>query len=194
MRGSGIGLWPLPPILRNIVDRFVLTDHPDKLLWKISSNDSFSVKQYYLAKRAPLPKQHLIALIWQSWIPPKINGLIWKLFHQVVPTDNKIISLGFQMPSKSRCCSFPTQESSAHLFLHSDLARPGWRFLAQVFDKPPPSSMLSLKTYWFASTNPKRFLDCLALGMAASLLLEIWVARNKVLHGENHGNIPALLI
>ncbi|KAL9670115.1 hypothetical protein QQ045_007666 [Rhodiola kirilowii] len=87
----------LPPILRILVDRFVLTDQPDKLLWKNSRNGSFSVKHYYLAKRVPLPIQRLFTLIWKSWIPPKISGLLWRLFHQVVPTDDKIIRLGFQM-------------------------------------------------------------------------------------------------
>ncbi|KAL9682314.1 hypothetical protein QQ045_014110 [Rhodiola kirilowii] len=40
----------LPPVFRNIVDSFVLNDQSDKLLWKVSSNGSFLVNQYYLAK------------------------------------------------------------------------------------------------------------------------------------------------
>ncbi|KAL9673176.1 hypothetical protein QQ045_029430 [Rhodiola kirilowii] len=179
----------LPPMIRSHIDNYSLSNHPDQLHWHGSATGTFSVKEFYSSRHSPQPKQRLFSLIWKQWIPPKISGFLWKLFHKVLPTDEVVQRICFLLPSRCRCCTRPSVETQAHLFIHIDVAKPMLDFIATIFDKPSPSTFTKMKTVWFSSTNTKRYMDYLALSLAYCVLWEVWCSRNKYAHGQPPGDI-----
>ncbi|KAL9688836.1 hypothetical protein QQ045_033260 [Rhodiola kirilowii] len=137
----------LPGSLSDVVNNISLGVGPDKLRWKGCSSGTFTVWKYYLNHRRTLPKQRLFDNIWQVWIPPKSSGLVWKRFHKVIPIDDSVKRLGFQLPSKCHYCKVSACETMDHLFCQSDIAKAGWEFLAKLFYKTVPHNIIQLKYY-----------------------------------------------
>ncbi|KAL9679906.1 hypothetical protein QQ045_017777 [Rhodiola kirilowii] len=112
-----------PVISRDVLHNIQLTDYPDKLSWRVSPWGNFTTTAFYNYKRRNMPKSKLFDNLWQNWIPPKLSGLIWKLWRRGLPTDEAISNLGIPITSKCRCCLQHNKESSIHLFIHSDVAK-----------------------------------------------------------------------
>ncbi|KAL9669607.1 hypothetical protein QQ045_007154 [Rhodiola kirilowii] len=141
----------LSGVTRNVTDTFQLSNNPDKLCWRGAISGVFTTIAYYDQIRKSLPKNKLFKLSWQPWIPPKISVFLWRMWHHSLPTDDNIIKCGISMVSKCWCCRSPRREETEHLFIHSELARPAWNFLAYIFDKPVPEAMVHLQQVWFIS-------------------------------------------
>ncbi|CAM8923331.1 unnamed protein product [Rhodiola kirilowii] len=188
-----ISSW-LPDFTRNILPNIHLNDQPDRLCWRGSPDGTFTAKTFYNNIRRNKPKSKLFDNIWQIWIPPKLSGIVWKLWRSGIPTDEDIAKLGIPIVSKCRCCSLPNKESSLHLFVFSDVAKGIWKFLSMIFGKRPPSNLLRLKKDWFIDIKTKDFLDCLALTMACCAIWEIWKYRNCIMFDKEVPNIQRNLI
>ncbi|KAL9685913.1 hypothetical protein QQ045_023367 [Rhodiola kirilowii] len=183
----------LPPAGRVIINQLHLNDRPDKLIWTGNNSGTFSAKDYYLSIRKVSPKSTLFGNIWKAWIPPKVSGLVWKFFHQAVPTDDAVKRLGILLPSRCNCCVSPVNETANHLFIRSDVAKEGWKFLAIVFNKITPFTYRQLRAEWFLQSNPKNFMECLAFSLSCCALWEIWCYRNDRMHGKVSKNINRCL-
>ncbi|CAM8936846.1 unnamed protein product [Rhodiola kirilowii] len=193
VKGNKFASW-FPAISRDVLRNIQLNDYPDMLSWRVTPGGIFTTKAYYNYKRRNMPKSKLFDNLWQNWIPPKLSGLVWKLWHRGLPTDEAISNLGIPITSKCRCCLQHNMESSNHLFLHSDVAKSTWKFLGLIFGKRPPSSMLRLKRDWFIDINLKDFIDCLALTLACCAIWEIWNYRNCIMFDKETPNIQRNLI
>ncbi|KAL9670846.1 hypothetical protein QQ045_008405 [Rhodiola kirilowii] len=183
-----------PSFNREIFANIQFNDQTDKLSWRGSPEGKFTAKAYYNYKRRNMPKSKLFDNIWQSWIPPKLSGLVWKLWCRGLSTDDAISRLGIPVTSRCRCCSQPSKESANHLFIGSDVAKTTWKFLSMIFGKKPPSSILRLKKDWFIDVKIKDFFDCLALAMACCAIWEIWNYRNCIMFDKETPNIQKKLI
>ncbi|KAL9679405.1 hypothetical protein QQ045_017264 [Rhodiola kirilowii] len=150
-----------------------LSDNPDKLIWRGAASRIFSTKACYEKIRETAPKSNMYKHLWHPWIPPKISVFVWKLWHRAVPTDDNISRCGISLASRCWCCINRKREEMEHLFLQSDLAKSLWNFVAPIFEKPIPRSMVQLQHDWFEKLKRKNYLDCLALCMAVCGLWKI---------------------
>ncbi|KAL9675150.1 hypothetical protein QQ045_003351 [Rhodiola kirilowii] len=170
---------------RGIVNDFILCEREDKLLWRGSESGSFSVKMFTRLDVLLFQRINFLP-IYGSWIRLKISALVYRIFHQVVPTDDAVIKIGFQFPSKCNCCTSPKSESLSHLCIHSDISKPVWQLLALLFNKEVALNIYMLGKFWISSANLKFCMDCLAMCMACCSLWEIWLYRNNMIHGQKN--------
>ncbi|KAL9687628.1 hypothetical protein QQ045_032033 [Rhodiola kirilowii] len=169
----------LPPNLNHILDDIQLSREPDRLLWRGSQTGEFTVKKAFLAFRTPLPKNRVFANLWQTWLPPKVSAIVWKLFRNIVPTDDNVAKVGFSLPSKCLCCESPQSETIDHLFFKSDVARKCWKFIGNLFDEGIPENKLDLAVGCFWKPDLNNFMNCLHLALACCC---VWELTLDILH------------
>jgi len=77
--------------------------------------------------------QHLnwAKLIWHASVPPSKSFLVWRLFHDKLPTDENLIKRGLQFPSVCSLCG-SNQETTSHLFLDFPFAISVWNWLSSI--------------------------------------------------------------
>ncbi|KAL9659286.1 hypothetical protein QQ045_024091 [Rhodiola kirilowii] len=94
----------------------------DLFIWKGSNLRIFQLNSFdYLSKKivyAPLGRSDM-----QNWIPSKISCFLWKIFLQVVPTEDNVRRAGVPIASRCVCCLVPSIESISHLFFDGDVGR-----------------------------------------------------------------------
>ncbi|KAL9659108.1 hypothetical protein QQ045_021151 [Rhodiola kirilowii] len=177
-------LGMLEGVLRGVVDNFLLSNKPDRLLWRGCESGKFTTKAYYESIRPAMPKSNLFKHTWHAWLPPKISAFLWKLWRKALPTDDNIIRIGFLTTSKCWCCKHSSIETLDHIFIKSDLAAQAWPLLAWLFDKKAPSRISMLQQDWFVNSSSSNFMDCLSFGLAACSVWEIWLSRNNAMYGD----------
>ena len=50
---------------------------PDTIIWKLSSDGSYSTKTAYLAQFAGLVQSNLQTIVWKAWAPQKCKFFAW---------------------------------------------------------------------------------------------------------------------
>ena len=106
----------------------------DRMIWKPSHDGNLSFKDAYLFHTSS-HSQHInwAKSIWHIMIPPSKSLLVWRLFHNKLPTDDNLILRGCYIPSVcSLCCS--TQETSQHLFLDCPFAVQLWSWFVSILN------------------------------------------------------------
>lgn len=177
----------VPPEEQHVFETVIFNDQEDRFVSKLTVDGSFTIKAYYnhLVDQSNRTRYPWGTIIWRSWIPPKISCLLWKLYHNVVPTDEAITKLGLSIVSKCTCCTAHTRETATHLFFEGELASSIWSRLAAIFDRPRPHGKGSLLRFWLKG-DMKDYMDNLASGMAGCVLWELWKARNDKIFNDTH--------
>jgi len=132
--------WSVPQVFLNAYPQLQLklflttvpnTYKEDKIIWKPSHDGNLSFKDVYMF-HTPQP-QHLnwAKLIWHASIPPSKSFLVWRLFHDKLPTDENLIKRGLQFPSICSLCG-SNQETTSHLFLVCPFAISIWKWLFSI--------------------------------------------------------------
>ncbi|KAF5186186.1 Ribonuclease h domain [Thalictrum thalictroides] len=98
----------------------------DTRVWLHFTDGKFSIKSYVQLIQGNQRRQGLFKKIWNPWTPTKVSFVIRKLLKGAIPVDSAIVRCHIPMVSKCICCSQPSEESSLHLFIQSDLAKPVW--------------------------------------------------------------------
>jgi len=92
-----------------------LEDKDDLLIWKHSTSGTLSLKEAYQFKKPQTATLNWASKIWCKDIPPLKSLLVWRLMHDKVPTDEKLMERGCSIPSMCSLCSIHT-ETTFHLF------------------------------------------------------------------------------
>ncbi|XP_021991610.1 uncharacterized protein LOC110888390 [Helianthus annuus] len=100
-----------------MVGNVQLSSFNDSWSWTQESNGAFSVaavKRWLRTKRYEVPVQFMM---WESWIPLKINIFIWRLELDRLPTREALFKRKLNIPDLS--CPFceSVQESSIHIIV-----------------------------------------------------------------------------
>ncbi len=83
----------LPTNLVNIILTIRIPDFdtPDKTVWKLSGNGSFSVKTAFQStKHHSKPRKIEFDWIWSSSLPPQIKNFLWKITADALPTKARL--------------------------------------------------------------------------------------------------------
>ena len=100
----------------------------DSLLWRWSSNGTFSVHSYYLWLEYGGMVNTEFTAIWSSKIPLKIKIFLYLLKRNKVLTKENLISKGWT--GDTSCVFCGAFESTDHLFVHCPFTIQIWRWIS----------------------------------------------------------------
>lgn len=66
----------------------------DRLVWKDSSTDCLTLKEAYIHKSIPGNNIHWANKTWSPYIPPSKSLLAWRIMHDRMSTDEKLMEKG----------------------------------------------------------------------------------------------------
>ncbi|XP_045794076.1 uncharacterized protein LOC123888954 [Trifolium pratense] len=178
--------WHIPPSLnhmfpnlKNLVHHITLPVDcsSDQLCWNHSSSGTISWKLAYEFKRKKLITRHWARSIWSNDIPPSKSLLVWRLMHDKLPTDEKLMERGFNLPSMCSICH-KFAESTFHLFFECTFAQSIWCWFASVLNTSLQfQSIEEIWHLWDNSWSPQCKLSIKAA--LIYLLNAIWSTRNN---------------
>uniref|UniRef100_A0A8I6YB20 Reverse transcriptase zinc-binding domain-containing protein n=1 Tax=Hordeum vulgare subsp. vulgare TaxID=112509 RepID=A0A8I6YB20_HORVV len=127
-------------LVRRLMD-VSLSDDPDMIVWKLTSNDTFSVKSMYdhVIDSALIPKS---SHIWNVKVPLKLKIFLWFVHKGVVLTKDNLAKRNWK--GNRRCIFCETYETIKHLFLDCPMAKILWRSIHIAFNITP---LLALTCY-----------------------------------------------
>ena len=125
------------------------------------------------------PSNFPIAIIWNSWVLPKVSFFAWEATWSKVLTLDLVRKRGWSMENKCFLCH-EEQESIDHVLIHCDKTRFAWHILFSLFGVSwvLPSSMRELLLSWhgsFVGRKRKKVWQAIPL----CLLWTIWKERNN---------------
>ncbi|KAF4373756.1 hypothetical protein G4B88_009330 [Cannabis sativa] len=177
------------PRVGNQIGRVELLSNGDKdnLIWRDSTDGSFSVRQAYLSLIKP--RLGMCSNVWKEiWKVPvheRVKLFLWKVCKDILPCGSRLRTV-FGNDSHCVLCS-DGEDSIPHLFFHCQFVRACWfsspfgiRSERLVF-----GNMLELVNWIIHS--PPIAPPCSSGGpsfpqFAAYLCYSLWNARNKVFH------------
>ncbi|KAK9287181.1 hypothetical protein L1049_015592 [Liquidambar formosana] len=118
--------WALPsnfmstyPELSNIIQGVPISiyNEEDQFIWTGSSSGSVELHSTYAHLHDHRPVVFWGKAIWSPTIAPRRSLLLWRLFNDALPTDDKLISCGMIIVSCCFLCKSPSHaETISHLF------------------------------------------------------------------------------
>lgn len=134
--------WSIPqdiisnyPEVRSMVLQVVIPfeESEDRLVWKHSQNGVLRLCDSYTFLNQPSATHHWARNIWSRDIPPSKSLLTWRVVHDKLPTDEKLIQRGCNIPSMCSLC-YSCAETSFHLFFECRFAFRIWCWFASILD------------------------------------------------------------
>ncbi|XP_019450595.1 PREDICTED: uncharacterized protein LOC109352869 [Lupinus angustifolius] len=124
--------WMIPTFISNLfpeVSRRIastgISSNMDKLIWLNSENGILDLRNAYIKVDSNPPGPSWCKLIWANFIPPSQYFLVWRLFHNKVPSDDNLQQKGCSLASMCSLCR-SSIESFEHLFLSCPFATYHW--------------------------------------------------------------------
>ncbi|CAJ2652147.1 unnamed protein product [Trifolium pratense] len=178
--------WHIPsvlnllfPNLRSMVQHIILPVEitSDQLCWNESPSGQIFMKQAYEFKRRRCTSKHWAKSIWCKDIPPSKSLLVWRLMHDKVPTDEKLMEKGCSMPSMCSLCH-DHSETTFHIFFECKFARNLWCWLTTILNLT--LQFQSMDDIWHLCDNGWSPQCKITIKAALiNLLNAIWFARNN---------------
>ncbi|KAF5761553.1 putative RNA-directed DNA polymerase [Helianthus annuus] len=113
--------------ITHLVTSYSFHKNSDGWVWVGKSDGVFSVE----SARAVLAEQRFgpgdSFLVWQSWLPIKVNGFVWKLLQNKIPVSFNLSSRGVILDSYNCKACHGVAESVSHVFLNCSFAKDIWR-------------------------------------------------------------------
>ncbi|KAL4583477.1 hypothetical protein LXL04_008050 [Taraxacum kok-saghyz] len=163
---------------------FSCVDEPDKWVWDISSDGSFSVAETRKWIDDLVLPQGLVKTRWCKFIPGKMNIFVWRLLLDRLPTRASLSSRGIEINSIMCSICGAELEQIEHLFCLCEFAKCVWELLFRWLQIPS-----------FGAVHPREFfqkMDECMLNVKQKIVVEvvictglwiIWRFRNDVVHG-----------
>lgn len=107
----------------------------DRLVWKWTNTGNLTLKEAFLHKTASDQKLNWAKIIWSVDIPPSKSLVSWRIMHDRMPTDEKLMEKGCNIVSICNNCLIHT-ESTLHLFSQCRYAVAIWSWLASILSIP----------------------------------------------------------
>lgn len=168
------------PNLINIVEKvhIPLDVSKDERAWKLADCGVLNLKLAYEFHAPPTQLFNWGKLIWNNVVPPFKSFLIWRLFHNRLPTDDNLKTRGMNGPSVCNLC-FKEAESSQHLMFDCCYAHNIWSWLSNTLDC---HSVVSSLDEMYDLMNKQASPQCKIVTLSAviSSVNTIWFARNQI--------------
>lgn len=134
-----------------IMKNIRLTPKSDKLIWIGTRSGKFILNSAWGLLRYRSMISYLHKNAWSKFIPQKISIFIWKVLHNVVPTDMVVKKRGVIMVSKCSCCILdPRIETTNHLLIVLEIATQVWQKMYNLMNvNPATSTIAQVLMYWW---------------------------------------------
>ena len=175
--------WVVPPEVQlkfpqlvNLLNQICIpkVHMEDRLVWKHTSTSFLSLKEAFTHKISTGQNRHWAKLIWNQDIPPSKSMMAWRLMHDRLPTDDRLMERGSNMASMCSNCRI-CAETSIHLFLHCSFAAKLWSWFASVLQ-------FSLNFNDFSDlwkVCDRRWTPQCKIAITACIVNIIWFSRNQ---------------
>jgi ribonuclease HI len=187
------GRWNIPvqlslmfPNLYSIISTvsIPLESSQDRFLWKHTDSGDLDLKQAYIFKNQQVQELHWAKQIWNIDIPPSKSFMVWRLMHDKMPTDEKLMARGCSIPSMCSLCN-NNAESSFHLFFECPYAIKLWSWLAGCLNVTLQfSSMEDIWRLCDSHWSPQGKVTLTAA--LINLINTLWFVRNQARFSNVH--------
>ena len=159
---------------------FHFSEQPDGLAWDLTDSGHFTVSSAYQKLRVRNPTDRIFQWVWRSGIPLKLSILLWRILNGLLPFDDVLRRMGFQMASKCPFCS--SEDSVSHAFYECSLARETWEFLGNIYGFK--SRACDLRGFLYTIWNHKDPSAGIMSLLPALVCWSLWKARTSFLYGH----------
>ncbi|CAI9782831.1 unnamed protein product [Fraxinus pennsylvanica] len=99
----------------------------DVLIWKPSSQGTFSSKSAWEMIRVRYPQTPWGRWVWHSALPKRMSVIMWKAFSGALSVDNKVRQMGVALASSCDCCLTGMEETASHVLSTGEVENEVWR-------------------------------------------------------------------
>ena len=92
-------------------------EEEDKMVWKASKNEVFSVRSFYNALEEKGEVTFPSKIIWDSWAPTKVSFFSWEVIWDRILSIDQLKKRGWVLAG-FRCTCKDADESVEHLLIH----------------------------------------------------------------------------
>lgn len=153
-------------------------EEPDQLVWTKSASGLLSLKDAYLHLN-PIKPAVPWCKIWNGFVPPSKAFIVWRFFHNKMPTDENLRLRGCTIVSVCSNCG-QSEESTEHLFLNFPLANQLWSWLRSIINYPIDSSSFGSVFYVLNRNWNRSQLKDVILASIVNVFWIIWYCGNKL--------------
>lgn len=167
-----------------IVNKVILNNFKDQLIWK-PSGKPFKVSDCYsLLMENQGTKEKVYRLLWSMKAPPKVLIFLWLMSNKALPTSQLIKNRlnRFQYSDVCVWCK-NSEDNQDHILWHCEPAKWGWSFVESWWEVKVFETNLWSSMSFFKSPSVR-----MAWGaVLAATLWTIWLFRNQcVFEGKKH--------
>lgn len=102
----------------------------EKPWWQLESKGHFLVKSAWQYIRKRRQEKKLYKFIWVNGLSFKVCFFMWRLWMEKLTLDDTVRRWGYIFPSRCWCCENPKEETLAHMFFRSPVARFIWKYFS----------------------------------------------------------------
>jgi hypothetical protein len=177
------------------LEGITLTTEPDTLIWKWTSNGTYSAQSAYLASFHGAITCAAWKLTWRSWAPPRVRFFQWLANLDRCWTADRLARRGLQHPPRCPLCD-QAAETIHHLMMECPFTRQIWHETIAWLRIPclPPDGEDTLTDWWRSARRrtPKQMHK----GLASTALLVpwmVWKHRNECIFDGIQPSFAALM-
>lgn len=180
------GCWLIPLVLSDAypdlveeikqitIPKFEENDH---LIWQHLDSGLLSFKDAYSFLNHQNQPLNWCKALWNSFVSPSRSFLVWRIFHNKVPTDDMLKSKGCYIPFVCNISS-SEEETTQHLFLSCNFSKALWSWLSRILNLDlNVSSDLSLFEVCYSSCSSQ--IKHIIIAAAINVFWYIWYSRNR---------------
>ncbi|GAU40289.1 hypothetical protein TSUD_362690 [Trifolium subterraneum] len=168
-----------------------IDDKEDELIWCHTTYGELTMKDAYLFYSQPRPTLSWAKSLWNLAIPPSKSFMVWRLFHNKLPTDDNLAVRAISLPSMCSLCN-KHLELSSHLFLECPFSLAIWQWFASIINLNMDfNSYSSLLNIINRGWNPQFKITVTAA--VIFIINNIWLCRNNVRFNNLKPNMNSII-
>ncbi|XP_076885917.1 uncharacterized protein LOC143535587 [Bidens hawaiensis] len=166
--------------VQNLLSKVVLSEAKDKWVWEADSGGIFSVASVKSLLNRGRNLQKNNETRWVSWVPIKVNVLMWRIEMERIPTRLALVRRNIRIQDTLCPLCDAVTESAGHLFIDCSFAFQVWQAVWSWCSIQQPmfrnvKDMLLLPSLGKQNKWYKRIL----CGIMMIVCWTIWKTRNK---------------
>ena len=119
-------------LLSSIQDKRLDADGEDRMLWKGTKNEIFTVKSLYKSLDHSCAVSFPGKIIWSPYVPSKMSFFAWEASWEKVLTQDQLKRRGWILAN--RCCLCCAEEESInHILVHCSKTKILWDLVFSLF-------------------------------------------------------------
>ncbi|KAL9685581.1 hypothetical protein QQ045_023032 [Rhodiola kirilowii] len=119
----------LPPWEQSRLRQVTINDNKDRFVWHPFGKGAFHAGVFWKLSQPSHARVSWSTALWWPWLPAKVSCFLWRISHNILPTDDNVQASGIPLASKCMCCRGSSQESDQHLLFESNWGKELWSFL-----------------------------------------------------------------